>query len=127
MVGRAIALGLPQGLHRFLVALTAANQPQAPPELQAALVAITRHLDDYAARARLPRAVLKLDTNVHNLATKDRQEATLTLGGRLLAASRNGARAVLPFAPQTSQGNRVKRPCSRGRPLGMIGVDYPME
>ncbi len=39
-----------------LVPLTAANHPQAPPELRAALAVITRHADDYAARARLPRA-----------------------------------------------------------------------
>ena len=39
-----------------LVPLIAANQPQAPPELRAALAVITRHVDDYAARARLPRA-----------------------------------------------------------------------
>lgn len=41
--------------HRLLVPLTAANQAQAPPELRAALSAITRHVDDYANRARLPR------------------------------------------------------------------------
>jgi hypothetical protein len=34
---------------------TAANQARAPPELRAALAAITRHVDDYANRARLPR------------------------------------------------------------------------
>jgi hypothetical protein len=34
---------------------TAANQAQAPLELRAALAAITRHVDDYANRARLPR------------------------------------------------------------------------
>jgi hypothetical protein len=41
---------------RLLVPLTAADQPQAPTDLRAALVTITRHVDDYAARARLPRA-----------------------------------------------------------------------
>ncbi|MGI5285012.1 hypothetical protein ACQEVF_16970 [Nonomuraea polychroma] len=41
--------------NRLLVPLTAANQPQAPPELRAALMAIARHVDDYAAHARLPR------------------------------------------------------------------------
>ena len=41
---------------RLLVPLTAANQAQAPPDLRAALAAITRHVDDYANRARLPRA-----------------------------------------------------------------------
>jgi hypothetical protein len=42
--------------HRLLVPLTAANQPQAPPSLRAALAAITRHVDDYATRARLSPA-----------------------------------------------------------------------
>jgi hypothetical protein len=42
--------------NRLLIPLTAANQPQAPPELRTALEAITRHVDDYANRARLPRA-----------------------------------------------------------------------
>jgi hypothetical protein len=41
---------------RLLVPLTAANQPQAPAELRAALAAITRHVDDYANRARISRA-----------------------------------------------------------------------
>jgi hypothetical protein len=45
--------------NRLLVPLTAANQPQAPPSLRAALAAITRHVDDYATRARLPRPGLK--------------------------------------------------------------------
>jgi hypothetical protein len=51
--------------------LRTANQPQAPPELRAALAAITRHVDDYANRAPFSRRV-KLDTNVHKLTTKDR-------------------------------------------------------
>ena len=42
--------------NRLLVPLTAANQPQAPPDLRAALSTITRHVDDYANRAGLPRA-----------------------------------------------------------------------
>jgi hypothetical protein len=42
--------------NRLLIPLTAANQPQAPPALRAALAAITRHVDNYASRARLPRA-----------------------------------------------------------------------
>jgi hypothetical protein len=41
--------------NRMLVPLAAANQPQAPPELQTALRTITRHVDAYAARARLPQ------------------------------------------------------------------------
>ena len=58
--------------NRLLVPLTAANQPQAPPELRTALSAITRHVDDYANRARLPLRCVKLDTNVHKLTPKDR-------------------------------------------------------
>jgi hypothetical protein len=42
--------------NRLLVPLTAASQPQAPADLRTALAAITRHVDDYATRARLPRA-----------------------------------------------------------------------
>jgi hypothetical protein len=42
--------------NRLLVPLTAVNQPPGPPELRAALAAITRHVDDYATRACLARA-----------------------------------------------------------------------
>ena len=45
---------------RLLVPLTAADQAQAAPELRAALSAITRHVDDYADRARLPSAARNL-------------------------------------------------------------------
>jgi hypothetical protein len=41
--------------NRLLVPLTAADQPQAPPDPRAALATITRQVDDYATRARLPR------------------------------------------------------------------------
>jgi hypothetical protein len=54
--GIRIAVFYTKVYNRLLVPLTAANQPQAPPELRAALAAITRHVDDYADRARLPRA-----------------------------------------------------------------------
>jgi predicted MarR family transcription regulator len=54
--GIRIAVFYTKIYNRLLVPLTAANQPQAPPELRAALAAITRHVDDYAIRARLPRA-----------------------------------------------------------------------
>lgn len=40
--------------NRMLIPLTAADQPQAPPELRAALATITRHVDQYAAQTRLP-------------------------------------------------------------------------
>lgn len=42
--------------NQLLVPFTAADQSHAPPELRAALKTITRHLDDYATQARLPRA-----------------------------------------------------------------------
>ena len=54
--GIHIAVFYTKACNRLLVPLTAANQPQAPPELRAALAAITRHVNDYADRARLPRA-----------------------------------------------------------------------
>ena len=54
--GIRIAVFYTKIYNRLLVPLTAANQPQAPPELRAALAAITRHVDDYANHARLPRA-----------------------------------------------------------------------
>ena len=53
---RALRRSDTKARNRLLVPLTAANQPQAPPELRTALAAITRHVDDYANRARLPRA-----------------------------------------------------------------------
>lgn len=56
--GIRIAVFYTKIYNRLLVPLTAANQPQAPPELRAALAAITRHVDDYATRARLPRSAV---------------------------------------------------------------------
>ena len=54
--GIRIAIFYTKIYNRFLVPLTAADQPQAPPDLRAALASITRHVDDYATRARLPLA-----------------------------------------------------------------------
>jgi hypothetical protein len=54
--GVRIAVFYTKFYNRPLVPLTAAYQAQAPPELRAALTAITRHVDDYANRACLPRA-----------------------------------------------------------------------
>src|SRR5436309_11103454 len=54
--GIRIAVFYTKVYNRLLVPLTAANQAQAPPELRAALAAITRHVNDYANHARLPRA-----------------------------------------------------------------------
>ena len=42
--------------NRLLRPLLAADQPQAPPELRAALRAIDQHVDDYITRARLSQA-----------------------------------------------------------------------
>lgn len=53
--GCASPSSTPRPNNRLLVPLTAANQAQAPHELRA-LAAITRHVGDYASRARLPRA-----------------------------------------------------------------------
>jgi len=58
--------------NRLLRPLLAADQPQAPHELRAALRAIDQHVEDYISRARLGRAPSKPDTNRQNLATKDR-------------------------------------------------------
>jgi hypothetical protein len=54
--GIRIAVFYTKVYNRLLVPLTAADQPQAPADLRAALAAISRHVDDYAARARLPCA-----------------------------------------------------------------------
>jgi hypothetical protein len=54
--GVRIAVFYTKVCNRLLAPLTAANQAQAPPGLRAALSAIIRHVDDYANRARLPRA-----------------------------------------------------------------------
>jgi len=51
--GIRIAVFHTKTYNRLLVPLTAANQPQAPPEPRAALAAITRHADNYA-RLRPP-------------------------------------------------------------------------
>lgn len=40
---------------RLLRPLLAADQPQAPPELRAALRTIDQHIEDYITRARLGR------------------------------------------------------------------------
>jgi predicted MarR family transcription regulator len=54
--GIRIAVVYTKVYNRLLLPLTAADQPQASADLRAALATITRHVDDYAARARLPRA-----------------------------------------------------------------------
>jgi hypothetical protein len=70
--GVRIAVFYTKIYNRLLVPLTAADQPQAPPELRAALRTIDQHIDRYITHARLSPAASKLDTNVQNLATKDR-------------------------------------------------------
>jgi hypothetical protein len=54
--GIRIAVFYTKVYNRLLVPLAAADQPQAPPELRNALATITRYVDQYATRARLPRA-----------------------------------------------------------------------
>jgi hypothetical protein len=52
--GVRIAVFYAKACNRLLLPLTAADQPQAPPELGAALKPITACVDNYAAQARLP-------------------------------------------------------------------------
>jgi hypothetical protein len=54
--GIRIAVFYTKIYNRMLVPLTAANQPQAPPQLRAALTTITRHVDAYATHARISPA-----------------------------------------------------------------------
>ena len=54
--GIRIAVFYTKVYNRMLVPLTAANQPQAPPQLRAALTTITRHVDAYATHARISPA-----------------------------------------------------------------------
>jgi hypothetical protein len=58
--------------NRLLRPLLAADQPQAPAELRAALRAIDQHINTYITCARISQAAWKLDTNVQKLETKDR-------------------------------------------------------
>jgi hypothetical protein len=51
--GIRIAVFYTKIYNRLLVPLTAADQPQAPPELRQALRALDRHIDGYIDRARL--------------------------------------------------------------------------
>jgi hypothetical protein len=53
--GIRIAIFYTKIYNRLLIPLAAADQPQAPPELRAALTVISRHVNNYAAQARLPR------------------------------------------------------------------------
>ena len=54
--GIRIAVFYTKIYNRMLVPLTAAHQPQAPPELRATLATITRHVDAYATHARISPA-----------------------------------------------------------------------
>jgi predicted MarR family transcription regulator len=54
--GQRLAIFYTKLHERLLRPLTAANQPQAPPELRQALATIDHHVNDYIARARLKPA-----------------------------------------------------------------------
>jgi hypothetical protein len=54
--GIRIAVFYTKVYNRLLIPLTAADQPQAPPDLRAALTTIGRHVNAYATTARLPGA-----------------------------------------------------------------------
>jgi hypothetical protein len=58
--GIRIAIFYTKVYHRLLIPLTSGDQPQAPPQLRAAVAAITHHVDDYTRHARLPRAAQNL-------------------------------------------------------------------
>lgn len=50
--------------NRLLIPCFAADQPQGPPELAAALKIISRHVDHYLDEARLSPSPSRLDTSV---------------------------------------------------------------
>jgi hypothetical protein len=54
--GLRVAVFFTKVHNRLLRPLLAADQPQAPPELRAALQVLDRHVDAYAAHARLSSA-----------------------------------------------------------------------
>jgi predicted MarR family transcription regulator len=54
--GVRVAIFYTKVYSRLLIPLTAADQPQAPSDLRAALATIDRHVKDYITRARLPQA-----------------------------------------------------------------------
>jgi hypothetical protein len=80
VIGTLAVLELGRGSRRrssprrlpYVLAVKATDQSLAPADLRAALATFSRHVHDYAARARLPRRRLKLDTDVKNPVTKDR-------------------------------------------------------
>jgi hypothetical protein len=65
--GLAFAIFYTKVQDRVLAPLFAAGQPQAPPQLRAALTAIQRHIDDRLASARLPMGL----ANSHAGAARD--------------------------------------------------------
>jgi predicted MarR family transcription regulator len=54
--GIRVAIFYTKVYNRLLTPLIAANEPQAPSDLRAALSTIDRHVNDYITRARLPQA-----------------------------------------------------------------------
>jgi hypothetical protein len=58
--------------NRMVVPLSAADQPQAPTELRAALTTIGRHVDELRHLRPSSSGWLRTDTSVKLLATKDR-------------------------------------------------------
>lgn len=58
--GIRIAIFYTKIYNRLLVPLTAADQPQAPANLRTALSTIDKYVDDYTARARLPKITQNL-------------------------------------------------------------------
>jgi hypothetical protein len=54
--GLKVAIFYTKLCNRLIRPLLAADQPQAPPDLRAALRVIDHHIDDYITRARITRA-----------------------------------------------------------------------
>jgi hypothetical protein len=60
--GIRVAVFCTKVCNRLLRPLLAADQPQAPAELRAALKTIGQHVDGYISRARLGQGRMKLET-----------------------------------------------------------------
>jgi hypothetical protein len=78
--GLAFAIFYTKVHDRVLAPLFAAGQPQAPPQLRAALRTIEQHIDDRFAHARLPIAALRNPAQLSKSSTQ--RIATLRPGLR---------------------------------------------
>lgn len=70
--GIQIAVFYTKVYNRLMVPLTAADQPQAPPEIRQTLRTLDRHGQGRCRPATAQTGSLKLDTDVKTRATEDR-------------------------------------------------------